>query len=56
MNKPKRFYRHMTPAIAKRIREKYFSRQANQAELAREFEISQGSVSRIISNQSWIRE
>jgi len=52
--RPKKFYRSMTPAKATEIRRRYFAREAKQAELAREFGIGQGSISRIISGQVWI--
>jgi len=55
MNRPKRHYRHMTPAAAQEIRRRYFAREAKQAQLAQEFGISQGSVSRIVSGGSWCR-
>ena len=54
-HKPKRFYRLMTVEKATEIRRRYFAREANQPQLAREFGIKQGSVSRIISGQVWAR-
>lgn len=54
-HKPKRFYRSMTVEKASEIRRRYFAREAKQAELAREFGIGQGSISRIISGQVWAR-
>jgi predicted XRE-type DNA-binding protein len=51
--RPKRFYRHMNPVIARMIRELYFSRRMKQAELGRLFQIGQNSVSRIVSGQTW---
>lgn len=53
--RPKRYYRHMTPEKAAEIRRRYFARKAKQAELAREYGIRQGSVSRIVSGQVWAR-
>jgi DNA-binding transcriptional regulator LsrR (DeoR family) len=52
---PKRYYRGMTLARAEEIRRRYFAREAKQPQLAREFGIKQGSVSRIISGQVWAR-
>ena len=52
---PKKFYRSMTVEKASEIRRKYFAREAKQAELAREFGIGQGNISRIISGQVWAR-
>jgi hypothetical protein len=49
----KRFYKHMNPVIAAMIRELYFGRQMNQSELARFFLLSQGNISKIVSNQIW---
>ena len=54
-HRPKRFYRSMTADKATEIRRRYFAREAKQAELAREFGIGQGSISRIISGQVWAR-
>ncbi len=53
MNRPKRFYGHMNAVIAQMIRELYFSRRMNQTQLADFFQIRQGSVSRIVSEQTW---
>jgi DNA-binding transcriptional regulator LsrR (DeoR family) len=53
MTRPKRFYRHMTPAIAAEIRRRYFRREAKQAQLAAEYGIRQNTVSRIVSGQVW---
>ncbi len=55
MVSPKRYYRHMTPELAAEIRRRYFTREAKQAELAREYGIKQHSVSRIVSGLSWAR-
>ena len=52
--RPKRYYRHMNQTIADMIRELYFSRQMNQRELGDLFRIRQHSVSRIVSNQTWV--
>jgi DNA-binding transcriptional regulator LsrR (DeoR family) len=52
MNQKSR-YRHMTREKAHEIRRRYFAREATQAQLAAEFGIRQGSVSRIVSGQSW---
>jgi hypothetical protein len=53
VSRPKRFYGHMNGVIASMIRELYFSRHMNQAQLAGFFRIRQGSVSRIVSKQTW---
>jgi DNA-binding transcriptional regulator LsrR (DeoR family) len=52
---PKRYYRHMTPAIAAEITRAYFAREAKQAELAARYGITQASVSRIVSGLVWKR-
>lgn len=49
----KRHYRQMTPERAAKIREQYFVDRRKQIDIAREYGISQGSVSRIISNITW---
>lgn len=49
----KRYYRNMTPLAAKTIRDLYFTGRMKQKDIARMFNIRQGSVSRIISGQSW---
>ena len=51
--RPKTFYRHMTPAKAAEIRRRYFAREAKQLALAREYGVSQNTVSRIVSGLSW---
>ena len=51
--RPKRYYQNSTPAMAQEIRRKYFSREAKQAELAREYGLAQSSISRIVSGQVW---
>jgi hypothetical protein len=53
MMRPKRFYGHMNPVIAWMIRTLYFSRHMNQTQLAAFFQIGQGTVSRIVSEQTW---
>ena len=50
---PKSRYRNMTREIAAEIRRKYFAREANQRQLAEQYGIRQGSVSRIVSGLSW---
>ena len=55
MRSAKRRYRHMTPEKAREIRTRYFRREAKQTELARQYGISQGTVSRIVSGQVWER-
>ena len=51
--KPIRRYRHMSPLAARAIRDLYFVGKLKQHELARMFGIGQGSVSRIVSGQTW---
>lgn len=51
--RPKSYYRHMTPAKAADIRRRYFAREGTQLALAREHGVSQNTVSRIVSGQSW---
>lgn len=53
--RPKSYYRHMTPAKAADIRRRYFAREGTQLALAREYDVSQNTVSRIVSGQSWTR-
>jgi DNA-binding transcriptional regulator LsrR (DeoR family) len=53
VSRPKRFYRNMTPQIAREIRRRYFDRQMNQRQLADAYGIKQNTVSRIVSNQVW---
>lgn len=55
MSRPKRSYGHMNAVIAQMIRELYFTRHMNQTQLADFFRIRQGSVSRIVSDQTWQR-
>jgi hypothetical protein len=43
----------MNHTVAAMIRELYFSRRMKQAELGQLFRIRQGSVSRIVSGQTW---
>lgn len=49
----KRFYRDMCEAIARQIRDLYFSRWFRQHEIAEIYGIKQNSVSRIVSGQVW---
>lgn len=51
--KKKTFYKHMTPLAAKVIRQLYFVGKLRQVDIARMFDIGQGSVSRIVSGQVW---
>ena len=53
MSRPKRFYRNMDKRKADLIRQLYFVGKLKQADLARMFGITQGSVSRVISGLSW---
>ena len=50
----KRFYRDMTPAKAAEIRRLYFKERKKQREIGEMFGISQGNVSRIISDRCWV--
>lgn len=43
----------MTPAKAADIRRRYFAREGTQLALAREYGVSQNTVSRIVSGLSW---
>jgi len=49
----KKFYRNMNPVKANQIRCLYFRHGKKQVEIAKLFCISQGNVSRIISEQVW---
>lgn len=53
MRKPKSHYRGMTREKAQEIRRRYFAREANQAQLAREYQRAQNTISRIVSGQVW---
>lgn len=53
MERPKRFYRHMTWQKAEEIRALYFSRRLKQVELARRFKVAPSTISRIVSGFSW---
>jgi DNA-binding transcriptional regulator LsrR (DeoR family) len=53
MHRPKRHYRQMTREKAHEIRRRYFAREANQPQLAREFGVRQNTISRIVSGQVW---
>ena len=53
MHRPKRHYRHMNKGIADEIRRRYFAREAKQAQLAREYQVRQNTISRIVSGQVW---
>lgn len=57
MIRPKRFYRHMTPARADEIRQLYFAklRLHTQKQLAVMFGVVQSSISKIISGRVWER-
>jgi len=52
-HRPKRNYRHMDRQKAEEIRRRYFAREANQPQLAREYGVRQNTISRIISGQVW---
>ena len=51
--RPKRFYRHMDPMKAEEIRRRYFKREATQKQLASEYGLRQGTVSKIVSGFTW---
>lgn len=53
---PKQNYRGMDHERAKKIRELYLSRQMTQKELAQRFGVSQGTISKIVSDQVWANE
>jgi hypothetical protein len=53
--RPKRFYRHTSPAIAREIRDLYFARVKTQLQLAQCYGVAQATVSRYVSGQSWSR-
>ena len=53
MHRPKSHYRHMTREKAQAIRQRYFAREANQPQLAKEYGVKQHTISRIISGQVW---
>lgn len=55
MRKPKSSYRHMTAEKAEEIRRAYFAREMKQHELGEKYGLRQGSVSRIVSGQTWVR-
>jgi DNA-binding transcriptional regulator LsrR (DeoR family) len=43
----------MTKKIADDIRQQYFARELKQAELAKKYGLTQGSISRIVSGHVW---
>jgi transposase-like protein len=49
LNRQYRRPRRMTPALRADICRRYFARYAKQIELAREYHVSQSTISRIIS-------
>jgi DNA-binding MarR family transcriptional regulator len=51
--RPKSQYRHMNRRAARVLRDLYFVGRIKQTDLARMFGRSQGTVSKIISGQSW---
>ena len=50
---PKSYYRHMNREKAAEIRRRYLAREKTQRELAAEYRLAQGSVSRIVSGRVW---
>lgn len=53
MKHKKRFYGNMNSQKASEIRDKYFNQRMKQTEIAIEYGIKQGSVSRIVSGCVW---
>ena len=53
---PKQNYRGMNQERAQKIRELYLQRAATQKQLAERFGVSQGTISKIISDQVWANE
>jgi predicted transcriptional regulator len=51
--KPKRHYRQSSPLVARAARELYFVGRLKQHEIGRMFGLRQGSVSKIVSGQTW---
>lgn len=51
--RPKRYYRGMTPEIAAFARWLYFKGKMKQHEIGTLIGMTQGSVSRIVSGQTW---
>ena len=55
MMRPKSYYRNMTSQKAEQIRRLYFKERLKQREIAEQFGIKQNTVSRIVSNLTWVR-
>lgn len=53
---PKQNYRGMNQERAQKIRELYLQRAATQKQLAERFGVSQGTISKIVSDQVWANE
>lgn len=53
MRKPMSKYRHMNHEKAEEMRALFFCREFNRKELAQKFQVSQATVSRIISGLIW---
>jgi transcriptional regulator with XRE-family HTH domain len=53
---PKQNYRGMNHERAQKIRELYLQRAATQKQLAERFGVSQGTISKIVSDQVWANE
>lgn len=53
---PKQNYRGMDRERAQKIRELYLQRAATQKQLAERFGVSQGTISKIVSDQVWANE
>lgn len=51
--RPKRFYKHSSPLVAKAVRDLYFIGRLKQHEIGKIFGLRQCSVSRIVSRQVW---
>lgn len=55
MRAPKRFYRDRTPEVARFVRWLYFIARLKQQQIALIVGCSQGNISKIVSEQIWIR-
>ena len=53
MRKPMSKYRHMTREKAEEMRALFFSGQLKRKELAQKFQVSEATVSRVISGLIW---
>ncbi len=53
MRKPMSKYRHMNHEKAEEMRALFFSRQLKRKEIAQKFQVSEATVSRVISGLIW---